>query len=189
MPISVAGLSSSIIFGLTSVGFTGVAKPQLAMGLAIGTMAWVRSLTVITADAGTAGTGTGFLPWAVPVPLITTNLMISYPLNSHNGAMAMLEAQGLGLGLGLGFVQGAMVTVHAGVGTGTGIAKVVGSPAFPFLIAGLLGVGMTGPGSTQKANAISQALSRVLLVFTLPIPIVGSVTPAGASGVGTGKIL
>jgi len=189
MPITSAGLAGSIITGLATVSFTGVGMPKLAQGVANGLISWVRTLTVITADAGSAGSGTSFMLWAVPSPLLVSNLLVSYAANGHIGALAPLEATGLGNGLALGFVQGALVSQHQSVGTGVGVAKVVGGPAFPYLMAGFAGVDIKGVAAVKKAAAISQALMMTLAVFTLPVPIVGSASPAGASGVGLGRIL
>lgn len=189
MPISSAGLTGAIIGGLSSVGFTGTGMPKLAQGIANGLFNWIRSLQVITVDAGTLGAGTGILPWFVPTPLITSNMLAAYAAVGHIGSMAPREATGLGTGLGIGFAQGVMQTTHPTVGVGTGVAKVVGGPALPFLLTGFSGVDIKGTAAVQKASAISIALTNVLAVFTLPIPIVGAPTPAGSSGVGQGRIL
>jgi len=189
MPITSAGLTGAIITGLASATLIGQGMPKLAQGIANGLVPWIKSLSVVTADAGSAGVGTSFMVWAVPGPVLVANLLIAYPANGHIGVMAPLEATGLGIGLGLGFIQGAMVSQHAGVGTGTGIARVTGGPAFPFLMQGFAGADIKGAGAVQKASAISQALAITLAAFTLPVPIVGSASPAGASGVGLGRIL
>lgn len=189
MPITSAGLTGAILTGLSSMTLVGQGVPKLAQGVANGLMPWIRSLSVVTVDAGSAGVGTSLMVWAVPAPILITNLLVAYPINGHIGVMAPLEATGLGIGLGLGFAQGVMVSQHAGVGTGTGIAKVTGGPAFPFLMQGFASADIKGLGAVNKASAISQALAVTLAVFTLPVPIVGSASPAGASGVGIGRIL
>jgi hypothetical protein len=188
MALTPANLSASILGGLTTVGLKGSAVSQLAQGLANGLTAWTQGLTVVTTDTGSAGVGAGFLPWLVPLPLLSASLLATYPANGHLGPFAPVEAQGMAIGLSLGFAQGFLVTVHAGVGAGTGFARVTGGPAFPFLIAGLLSVGVKGTGASQKANAISQALTLVLQTFGTPIPIVGSASPVVTAGVGVGRI-
>jgi len=189
MPLTPAGLTGALIVGLRGVAMTGSGVPKLAQGVANGVCAWVKSLKVVTVDAGTLGVGVGFLPFAVPPPLLIASLLAAYPVNGQLGVMAPQEATGLGVGLGLGFIQGIMTTQHPTVGSGTGVAKVIGGPAFPFLMAGFAGVDIKGTGATQKASAISLALQMTLAVFTLPIPIVGAPTPMGSSGVGQGSIL
>lgn len=189
MPITLGGLTGAVAAGLAAGGMVGQAVPQLAAGVSAGLMIWIPQLTVTTVDAGTLGVGTGLLPFAVPAPLIIGSLLAMYPANGHLGPMAPLEATGLGTGIATGFAQGLMTTNHPTVGTGTGVARVVGPPAFPSLVAGFGSVGITGQGSALKANAISSALVLVLQSFTVPIPIVGAASPTGSSGVGVGKIL
>lgn len=189
MALTQAGLAGAIGTGLVAGGMLGPAVTQLAGGIAIGLMIWVPQLQVITADTGTLGVGAGVMAFAVPPPLLIGSLLVSYPANGILGPMAPLEGTGLGIGLGLGFAQGQMITIHPLVGSGSAIARVTGPPAFPSLMAGFGSVGMKGPGSVMKANAISTALVATLQIFTLPMPIVGAASPSGSGGVGTGKIV
>lgn len=189
MPITSANLTASVLAGLAGTGMTGTAVPTLASGIGQGVAAWVKTLTVLTVDVGTGGAGTGILPWLVPQPLLLGNMLAGYAANQHLGLMAPREATGVATGLALGFAQGLMTTTHPTVGTGTGVVKIVGPVAFPFLIASFSGVNIKGVAAAQKANAISQALAQTLAVFTLVIPIVGSAAPYGSSGVGTGRVI
>lgn len=189
MPLATPNLAASITAGLFSVGIKGQDVSKLAQGIASGLVPWVRSLQVVTQDVGSAGIGTGFMLWSVPSPLLISNLLSTYSANGHIGTMAPLEATGLGKGLATGFLQGLIQTNHPGVGVGTGVAKIVVTPAFPNLMQGLASVQIKGVAAASKANAISQALTMTLSVFTIAIPIVGSASPAGASGVGIGRII
>lgn len=189
MPLTSAGLSGSIIAGLTSAGMLGERVPQLASGIATGLVNWVRTLVVTTADTGTAGSGTGFIPWVFLAPVFIPNLLTAYSSNQLLGLFAPSEATGLGNGICTGFLQGALVTQHPQIGTGTGLCKIIWTPAFPFLMAGFSSAGIVGPSAWRKANAISQALDASLAVFILPTPIVGSATPTASSGVGFGIII
>jgi hypothetical protein len=189
MPISPASLSSSIYSGLVSVGLHGQATSKLADGVSKGLAPWVKSITVVTADTGTAGVGVGVAPWLLIPQVLVTNLLACYTVNGHLGPKAPQEAAGLGFGIALGFAQGLITTTHPVVGSGVAVPKFVSSPAFPFLISGFASVQMVGVAAAKKANAISQALAMTLAVFTLSIPIVGPVTPSGISGVGVGQII
>lgn len=189
MPITPPNLTTSIAGGLVSSGLLGVAVPQLALGVATGVHLWLQQAVVQTVDVGTLGAGTGTLPFLVPAPMLIGALLANYPANSHIGPMAPLEATGLGNGLSIGFAQGLILTAHPGVGVGTGVARLVGPPAFPSLVAGFASAGMSGPGAAFKANAISMALVTVFAAFQIPVPIVGPASPTGGSGVGVGKIV
>lgn len=189
MPITPANLTAAVAGGLASGGMLGPATPMLAAGIANGLCQWIPLLIVQTTDAGSLGAGTGFAPFAVPPPLLISNLVAAYAANGQIGPMAPLEATGLGNGLAAGFAQGLMKTNHPGVGTGTALARVLGPPAFSSLMSGFGSAGITGQGASLKANAISSALLVCLQVFQAPIPIVGSASPAAGAGVGIGKIL
>jgi len=190
MPITPVNLAASVLAGFAGVGFTGQSLPLLANGIGQGVEQWVHSLTVITADTGTGGAGTGILPWVVPQPVLVGNMLSAYASNAHIGMNAAQEATGLATGLVTGFAQGLITTVHPTVGTGVGtIVRVTGPSAFPFLIGGFASVGIKGESAAKKANAISQALDQTLAVFTLVVPIVGPVAPYSSAGTGTGRIV
>jgi hypothetical protein len=189
MPISTPNLTAAVTAGLLSGGMIGMATPKLALGIGGGLARWIPLLVVQTTDAGSLGVGTGAIPFAVPAPLLISNLIIAYAANGQIGPSAPLEATGLGNGLATGFAQGLMKTNHPGVGTGTALARVIGPPAFSSLMQGFAAAGITGQGATLKANAISTALLVCLQAFQVPIPIVGSASPAAGGGVGIGKIL
>jgi hypothetical protein len=131
----------------------------------------------------------GLLPFFIPTPLLTTNLLVAYAANGHLGPMAPLEAVGIGNGISLGAVQGLIQTVNPTVGVGLGVGKISGPPAFSSLMQGFSSVGIKGQGASQKANAISIALMVTLTAMVYPIPIVGAGSILPSAGVGTGKII
>jgi len=189
MPITPAGLIPAIAGGLASGGMLGLAVPMAAAGIANGLCQWIPQLVVQTVDVGFLGAGTGFVPFAVPPPLLTSNLLIAYAAHGLVGPMAPLEAVGLANGLAAGFLQGLIMTTHPGIGTGTALARVLGPPAFPSLMLGFASAGITGQIAPLKASAISSALLVCLQVFQVPVPIVGSPSPFTGGGVGIGKIV
>lgn len=166
-----------------------MAVPQLAAGIASGICMWVPQLTIVTVDVGTLGVGSGQMPWIVAPPLLIGFMIAGYASGAQLGTMAALEATGLANGLVAGFATGILKTTHAGVGVGTGVARIVGPPAFPSLVAGFSSAGITGLGSVSKAQGISTALQMLLGAYFITIPIVGASSPTGGSGAGTGKIL
>ena len=182
-------MTAAIAGGLASSGFTGVGIPQLAAGIASGVLLWLPQVQVISADTGTAGAGTTTFPLFIPPPLLTAALLSAYPASSHLGIFAPLEATALGLGLASGFAQGLIVMAHPGVGVGTGIAKFVGPPALPSLVAGMASAGLVGIFTPLKAQAISQALLTVFSAYVIPVPIVGPSSPIASTGVGVGKVV
>lgn len=189
MPLTSFGLTGAIITGLSTVGFVGSAMPKLAQGIGNGLALWAKSISVTSVDIGSVGVGTGLVAWAVPRPLLNTNLQAAYPIYGHIGSMAPLEAAGLATGLSLGFTQGIVTTQHLAVGVGSGVVRFTGGPAFNYLMQGFAGVDIRGDGAVKKASAISQALAATLAVFTLTVTIVGSASPYSVSGVGAGRIL
>lgn len=189
MPITVPGLTAAVIGGLVSGAQLGMAVPQLAAGVAAGVQIWVSQITVITIDAGSLGSGTGVIPFAIPPPLMIGAMLAMFPAAGILGIMSPLKATGLANGLVLGLAQGLITTVHPTVGVGTGVVKLIAPPALPALLQGFAGAGLKGPSLIQEATAISNALMMVVNSFTLPTPIVGSASPAPGGGVGTGKIL
>lgn len=190
MPITPANLTASVLAGLAGSGFTGQLLPTLASGVGNGVAQWVGALTVVTTDVGTGGAGTGILPWLVPQPVLTANMLAAYAANAHVGMNAAQEATGIATGLAIGFAQGLITTTHPTVGTGAGtVLKITGAPAISFLLAGFASVGIKGESAAKKANAISQALDQTLAVSILVVPIVGPTAPYASSGAGFGRIV
>jgi hypothetical protein len=189
MPLSPPQLTAAITVGLISGGMLGVATPKLAAGLAQGICLWLPQMVVTTIDTGAIGAGVGVAPFAVPPAILIPALIAGYAANGQLGPMAPLEALGLANGLAFGFAQGLMVTVHAGCGSGVGLARLIGPPAFPSLVAGLASVAMVGPGAASKANAISTAFVVVFNLFSAPIPIAGAPGPSPGGGAGIGVVV
>jgi hypothetical protein len=189
MPITFPNMTAAIAAGISSSSFTGISIIQLASGIASGIIMWLPFVQVQSVDSGTAGAGATVLPLVVPPILLQNALLSTYITAGHLGVFAPLEATGLALGLSNGFAQGVIQMTHAGVGSGTGVVKFLGPPAHPYLMQGMASAGMTGPFSTMKAQAISQALLIVLQALTFPVPIIGPPSPSPASGVGIGKVI
>jgi hypothetical protein len=75
------------------------------------------------------------------------------------------------------------------VGLGTGVAKIVGAGAVPFMISGFASAGMVGPASVKTATGIGIGLTLAFATFTMPIVIAGPPSIAPSAGVGVGKIV
>jgi len=178
-----------IATSLGSVAILGLAVPSFSLGVAIGVAKWLPQVTVSTVDTGSAGVGTGGLPFAVPQPLLLGFLQVAFTSMGIIGVMAPLKVLGLANGLASTLAMAAISTTHTGVGTGTGIARFSGPPAGPSIILGLSEVGMTGPGTVRIGNAIGMGLTNAVLAYTVSVPIVGSASPISAFGTGVGKIL
>jgi len=189
MPLTPDGLTATLTAGLASAGNIGAKVPQLAAGVAAGVMTWNATFKVITVDAGTAGVGTGILPCAIPQPLLLLSLLSGLAATGNVGVRLPLLALGLANGLATGFLQGLITTQHPSVGVGTAVAKFVGASAVAGMISGFASVGMVGPGPTKIATGIGIGIHTAFAAFTIPVPIVGSASPIGASGSGFGVIL
>ncbi len=189
MPIVAPALTVTITTALIGSGMLGIATPKFASGVALGVSLWVQKLSVNTVDAGLVGVGTGFLPFLFPQPIFLASLLGTFVANGLIGPMAPLEATGLSTGISLGLAQGVVTTTHPTVGAGAAVARVSGPPAFSSLMQGFSSVGITGPGASRKANAISTALMITLQSLVLPVPIVGAGGLSPSSGTGSGKIV
>lgn len=189
MPLTVAGATPILTANLVASGMLGTGVPKLSLGIATGLQLWTPTITVTTIDAGTLGVGVGTLPCIVAQPVLYGFLLESFASMGLMGPMCPLFCLGLSTGITLSYVQGIVTTTHPTVGVGTATAKFVPSPAPPMMIQGFAAVGSTGDGPTRTATAIGLALMKTFSSLVLPMPIVGSPSPSGSSGVGTGKIL
>lgn len=189
MPIAVSNVVTTLTPQLVATAHLGPSVTQLATGIANGVSAWVAALSVTTVDAGSLGVGSGQVPFLVPQSLLLGSFTTSFASFQIKGIQAPLTVLGLSNGLALVFPQGIVKTTHPSVGTGAGVAKFAGPSAVPFMTQGFATAGMTGPSLTQLASAIGVGLDQVISVFTIPVPIVGSASPASSSGMGFGKII
>jgi hypothetical protein len=186
LPFGVAGILTPALLG---TGMLGLGTPKFALGVSIGVSKWIKTVPVTTIDAGSFGVGSGQLPLIVPQPLLLANIASSMASMDIKGVMMPLKALGLATGLAGGFALGLIKTTHPIIGLGTGMAKFGPSPAAPFIIAGLAEVGSVGPSVVKIATAIGMGLNKTFAMLTLPIPIVGSASPAGGAGVGSGTVI
>jgi hypothetical protein len=189
MPMVAPVLSATITGAIFAGGLIGPAVPKLGSGIGQGIALWVKQLKVVTVDTGAVGVGKGLAPLIVPQPLIMVNLLLAYTINGQLGVMAPLEATAIANGLFVGFAQGLITTNHPSVGVGAAIGRITGPPAFSSLMQGFSSAGITGPGASKKANAISLALSIVTQTLVLPIAIVGAAGPSPSAGSGIGSII
>jgi hypothetical protein len=167
----------------------GLGTPNFALGVSIGTSKWLLSLTVTTIDSGSLGVGSGQLPLIVPQPLLLANIAAAFAATGNVGIMMPLKALGLATGLSTAFLQAIIKTTHPGIGSGVGVARFSPVPAAPMIIAGLAEVGMVGQGVTTIATAIGMGLNQTFATLMIPIPIVGSASPAAGAGTGFGKVI
>lgn len=190
MPIVQATAVPLLVTNLVASAMLGTGVPKYASGVASGLGIWVPQISVETTDAGSAGTGTNIpLPVTLPTPLLIANLTAGMASMGLMGVMAPLFILGLANGLTAVFLTTLVKTQHVGVGTGAGVAKFVAPPALPSILAGFASAGMTGPASARKAQALAIGLDRTFASLVLPVAIVGTASPSGATGKGFGKIL
>lgn len=189
MPITIPGMTATLIQGLVSSGALGIGTPQLALGVAIGTFQWLQACSVVSVDTGTLGAGVGLGPMIVPPNVLIPAMLAGFASSAIIGIMAPPTALGLAQGLSLGFAQGLIVTANVGVGLGGGVSKLIPVPAFPFIQAGLTSAGCIGISSVQLAAAITVAFTTVFGALVFPIVVTGppSIIPGG--GAGTGKVI
>lgn len=193
MPLNPPALASGFVVpNLISTGNLGMDVPKLSMGIAIGVCQFLTAEAKVTSiDVGTLGVGSTIFPMIVPQPLLQGALLSSFAANNLLGVKAPLFIAGLTTGLITGWTSLALLQItHPTVGLGTGVVKIVASTAVPAMIQGFSAMGMTGAGPTQFAQAIGQALDTTFASFTqLGVPIVGSASPIGGSGVGLGTVI
>jgi hypothetical protein len=176
---------------LISTGNIGTGMPKLSLGISIGVCQFLTAQAkVMTVDAGTLGVGTGLIPLIVPNPLLLNSLLSAIASANLMGVMAPKFIAGLAQGLTSGWLALAILrTNHPGIGVGTGVARVVGPTSVPAMIAGFAAVSMVGNGPVRMARAIGTALDMTFASFVqVGVPIVGSASPTGGSGVGFGTV-
>lgn len=189
MPLTPPGMSGALIPSLAASLMLGSAMPQLAQGVANGTVFWASQAAVVTSvDVGTLGVGASVAPFIVPPPLLLANLLIAFTAQGMLGPMAPLECTGLSVGISLGLAQAILTGIHPTVGAGAGVAKISGT-AIPSMLLGFASAGLHGPGAIKQATAIGMALDLTFAALLLPIPIVGPPSIVPSAGVGTGKIV
>jgi hypothetical protein len=186
MPITVPGLAATLLAGLAGVGDIGIGSSQLALGLAIGTFQWLQVCPVVSVDVGTLGSGVGIGPFIVPPTVLIPALIAGFTSSGINGIMSAPTAIGLAQGFSLGFTQGLVVTANVGIGLGGGTSKLVPTPAFPFIQAGLTSAGCVGISAVQIATAVTTAFTQVFGSLVFPIVVTGppSIIPSGGAGIG-----
>lgn len=189
MPLTPPGIVGTVLPSLLATGNIGMGTPQLSSGIAAGVMLWVAQMKVTTIDAGSLGVGAGLLPCVIPQPLLLGGVLAGCAAFGNVGPMMPPFALGVATGLSLAFPQGIITTIHPTVGSGTGVARFVGPSAIPSMIGGFSSVGMVGPGSVKMASSIGMGIDIAFAAFTVPIPIVGSASPVGSGGTGTGTII
>lgn len=181
---------ATLVPNLVSCAMLGVGVPRLARGLGIGLSTWTPTIVISTTDVGSAGVGKGVpVPIALVQPVLYGNLLAGMRAQNLVGVLAPAFVMGLANGLVALYLQGFTNTVHAAVGVGAGVATFRPPAAFPAINAGFAAVGITNGVATRLARALSSGLETTFRGLALPQPIVGSVSPATASGRGFGSIL
>lgn len=189
MPVTAPGSTAVLVPNLVSTGNVGTGMPRFAQGVAAGLSLWVTTVRVTTTDVGSAGVGVGAVPLVVPQPVLYGFLAESYATTGQFGPVAPLFLLGLANGLAAALVLGIVQTTHPSVGSGAAVAKFPAPSAIPPMVQGFASAGMVGGGPVKQATAIGLALDKTFSALTLPVPIVGSGSPVGASGVGSGGII
>ena len=190
MPVTIPGIVGALVPNMAATGQLGSKMPDLAVGIANGLVKWLPSITVITVDAGSLGVGSGGpMPLIVAQPLLYLNLMAGDAAFGFFGPMSPLLTLGVANGLVLAFAQALIKTTHPGIGAGSGVATFRAPNSIPLMIEGFAAAGLKGDGPTKKASAIGTGLDATFASLVVPIPIVGSASPAGGAGAGFGQII
>lgn len=175
---------------LLAVGMVGTDSPRIALGVANGLQQWIPLVQVTTTDTGSLGVGTNVpLPLPIPQPVLFAALMGTVPAAGIVGVMMPLFVTGLSNGMSLAFLQMLVTTTHPVIGSGTGVAKFLAPSCAGPMIAGFTAAGLVGEAMPRLAGAIGLALDSVFASLAIPIVIVGTASPTGGAGTGTGKIL
>lgn len=189
MPITPASVSGLVAANLASTGNLGIAAPLIAAGVGNGVGSWNPQIVVMTVDAGSAGVGSG---GPIPVPLsgsLVGLMTAAFAAFGIKGTAGPTIATGIANGLLQAYLQGLIKTTHAGVGLGSGVATFRAPPAGPILVGGFKSAGLNGTFAEPLALAVGSALDSAFASLVVPIPIVGSASPMGASGTGLGQII
>ena len=186
MPLSPPSLAGAIQGGLSASSIAGVSAASLALGIATGVCQWIPTIVVLTTDAGAPGTGTGTLPLLVQPGLLQGGFQAG--LAAFSGTALPQLITGLATGLSNGLMSAMIITVHPCVGVGTGVPQFICQPAFPMILAGLLGAGIKGVSASVLAQGIGTGLQQAFSSLVLAIPIAGVVYPMTGPTVGTGTI-
>lgn len=190
MPVISSGIANVLLPNLVSVGLMGIETPRLSRGIANGVAQWIPQVRVSTTDAGSAGSGSNIpLPLTVANPVLLANLTVGMASQGFSGVFLPPYLVGLSNGLSLAFLQMLIKTTHVGVGNGAGVAKFTAPPARVSMVNGFYSAGLKGEWSPRKAAAIAQALDTTFASLLLPVAIVGTASPAAATGVGSGSII
>jgi len=190
MPVTPPGIIGAVVPNLAAVSFIGTDVPKYANAVAQGLVKWIPLIKVSTVDGGTAGAGTNVpLPLSIPTPVIYANLLAGMAAQGFKGPFMPLFCSGLANGLTAAFFQMLVKTNHPVVGVGSGIARFTAPPAALSIISGFAAAGLNGPSTAQAARALATGLDRTFASLVLPVVIVGTPSPTGASGVGFGGIL
>jgi hypothetical protein len=194
MPVTPASLAAQINMGLGSRQITGTKALGLSQAIANAFVAFLPSLTVVTAHVGVLGTGVGtgkaFLEFSSGEGLIVTN-MVAHDIK---GSKSTQLAGGIAFGISteintLALAQVTVVGTSTGTGTG-GIPSAAGmfSSFEQLLNANFLAQGLTGSKSFDLASALAKGIATWLSTVTITTTDVGvPVFPYSASaGTGTG---
>jgi len=193
MPLNPPVLASGFITpNLISTGNLGTGVPRLAMGIAIGVCQYLTAQSKVTSvDVGTAGVGATFFPLIVPPPLLLGSLTSAFASTGILGIAAPQFIAGLTTALTTGWTALAFLQItHPMVGVGTGVAKIVGPSAVTAMVTGFSAMGMAGAGPAKMATAIGLGLDSTFASFVqVAVPIVGTPSPVGSSGIGFGTVI
>lgn len=190
MPVVLPAIVGTLTSNLMAAGLLGTDVSKMATGVANGLQTWVPTIQVVTVDAGTLGAGSGTpLPLVVPQPVLFGNLQSMIAAAGFVGQSVPQLATGLSNGLSQAFLAMLVTTQHPGIGTGTGVATFVAPPAAGPMVGGFASASLIGEAAPRLAAAIGNALDMTFASLIVNVVIVGSASPTGGSGAGTGKIL
>lgn len=190
MVTDVSSNLSTLTPSLIGVGLIGIGTPKIIKGVAIGLALWASSRSLSTVDVGTVGVGKGFFPLVPPVSSLLPTLQINAVSEKMLGIFTPTFLSGLASGLSFSLATGILSTSHPSVGVGTAIATIAGPPGRLSFLQGFESAGVTGETGKKLAKVIGNSLDTIYATpLITPIPIVGSPSPTGSSGIGVGKIL
>lgn len=168
--------------------FAGWPFDQMAWAIAYTMVSWAPQVRLVGSSVGSAGSG------AINVPTTRVTVAPAPPLVISGLASAGLQGP---LGVALGTVVGQAIpkTITAfgqytgavqGVGTGADVSAVVAAPgsALSGILQPLLGAFLgAGPASSQMAAGLGTGIASLVRTGAGVGSVVGSASPAPASGV------
>lgn len=198
MPLTPPALYADLVAARASGGFPfmGINFDRLAWAISYAVVAWTKlgGVTLQGVSVGTAGAGAINTPLSklvlVPAPpLVIAGLVSAGMVGPLSVSLGTVVALGLAKSV---TTYGQYAGGVAGVGVGGDVSKVatVNAPLLisqlGFYMASMLG---PGPASAQMAAGLGTGIAAMVMTATGTGNVVGSVSPASATGTSTSVVV